>query len=190
VLVLSILRVTVIRLDETPKYLLSKGEDAKAVEIFQRIATRYKRPCSLTLEQMNDCGQTKSTFGEQRYGFSEFKAHLKGLFATKKLGISTGLIWVRELTQTNGCSLHLLIFLTALVDADRSRIPAVLRLPSRIPGLPWRKDGRRQSILHVEKLPDYQHRGYLWSSGGWLYVQYQTAWSEVYHGHWRSGLFS
>lgn len=94
VLVLSILRVTVIRLSETPKYLLSKGYDREVVEVFQKIAKRYNRPCNLTEEQLKACGDIKSTYGGSRYGFAEFAAHMHGLFQTKKLGLSTSLIWL------------------------------------------------------------------------------------------------
>ncbi len=91
---LSILRVTVIRLKETPKYLLAKGQDQAVVDTFHSIATKYNRPCSLTFEQLDACGPIKSTYGKTRYGVSEFLAHLRGLFATKKLGFSTFLIWL------------------------------------------------------------------------------------------------
>ena len=93
-LVLSVLRVTVIRLNETPKYLLSKGYDAEVVETFQKIGKKYNRPCNLTLEQLKACGEIRSTYGGSRYGFGEFKAHLKGLFQTKQLALSTSLIWL------------------------------------------------------------------------------------------------
>ncbi|KIW28339.1 uncharacterized protein PV07_08012 [Cladophialophora immunda] len=93
VFVLSILRVTVIRLKESPKYLLAKGQDADVVRTFQEIAQTYKRPCSLTVEELEACGTILPTYGKARYGFSEFMAHLRGLFATKKLGISTAMIW-------------------------------------------------------------------------------------------------
>jgi hypothetical protein len=94
VFVLSVLRVTVIRLKETPKYLLAKGEDEKVVQTFREIADKYNRPCSLTLEQLDECGPIKSTYGKSRYGVSELLAHFRGLFATRKLGFSTFLIWL------------------------------------------------------------------------------------------------
>ena len=94
VLVLSVLRVTVIKLPETPKYLLSKGYDAEVVETFQKISLKYNRPCTLTLDKLKACGDIQSTYGGSRYGFGETAAHLKGLFQTKKLGISTCLIWL------------------------------------------------------------------------------------------------
>jgi hypothetical protein len=93
VFVLSVLRVTVIRLKETPKYLLAKGQDQEVVNTFQEIAAKYNRHCSLTIEQLEACGPIKSTYGKSRYGVSELMAHLRGLFATKKLALNTSLIW-------------------------------------------------------------------------------------------------
>lgn len=93
-LVLSVLRVTAVRLNETPKYLLGKGQDQEVVDCFQKISQKYNRPCSLTIEKLKACGEIKSTYGASRYGFSELGAHLRGLFQTKKLGLSTGLIWL------------------------------------------------------------------------------------------------
>ena len=93
-LVMSILRVTVIRLRETPKFLLAKGEDEKVIETFQYLSNKYARPCSLTLEKLQACGEIQSTYGGSRFGFGEFTAHLRGLFQTKLLGFSTSMIWL------------------------------------------------------------------------------------------------
>jgi MFS family permease len=104
VFVMSILRLTVIRLRETPKFLVGEGRDAEVVDTLQYIANRYHRHCSLTLEQMQACGVTGGVLPSNRRGsvsahakkkasFSEVYMHLKGLFATKKLGLSTSLIW-------------------------------------------------------------------------------------------------
>lgn len=93
-MVCSILRVTIIRLKETPKYLLAKGQDEKVVETFQSIAKKYNRPCSLTLEELEECGPIKSTYGKHRYGVGELAAHLRGLFVTKRLGFQTSMIWL------------------------------------------------------------------------------------------------
>jgi hypothetical protein len=95
VFVLSVLRITVIRLRETPKYLLASGEDAKVVETFQYLATKYNRPCSLTLDALEACGEVKGAHSEGgRYSFSETMVHLSGLFSTRKIAISTLLIWL------------------------------------------------------------------------------------------------
>jgi MFS family permease len=104
VLVMSIARITVIRLKETPKFLVGEGKDAEVVDTLQYIAKRYNRPCSLTLEQMEACGATGgqlpagrrgsiTAHASKKFSFMEVWMHLKGLFATKKLGISTALIW-------------------------------------------------------------------------------------------------
>ncbi|OAQ80384.1 MFS transporter [Purpureocillium lilacinum] len=95
VLVMSILRVTVVRLRETPKYQLSMGEDAELVETFQFLAQKYNRPCSLTLEKLEACGTIRSV-QKKKKGFSVAGtwSHFSGLFAIKKIGISTGMIWL------------------------------------------------------------------------------------------------
>jgi len=101
VFTMSIARVTVIRLKETPKYLVGEGRDEEVVETLQFIANKYHRPCSLTLERMQTCGVTDlggrrgsvSAHSKRKFSFSEVGTHLKGLFATRKMGLSTSLIW-------------------------------------------------------------------------------------------------
>ncbi|KAH6604935.1 hypothetical protein Trco_006642 [Trichoderma cornu-damae] len=94
VFVMSILRITVVRLRETPKYLLGLGDDAKVVETFQFLAAKYDRPCSLTLEKLEACGQIQSAHGKSRFSLSETRIHFSGLFINKKMSISTVLIWL------------------------------------------------------------------------------------------------
>ncbi|RMY25559.1 hypothetical protein D0867_00646 [Hortaea werneckii] len=102
VFVMSILRITIIRLKETPKFLLGEGKDAEVVEVLRFIANKYHRPCSLTVEKLEECGVTNDT-ADRRGSLSahagskwspvEIWVHLRGLFATKKMGLSTTLIW-------------------------------------------------------------------------------------------------
>lgn len=89
-------RIFVIRLKETPKFLVGEGKDAECVEVLQGIATKYNRPCSITLEALQACGtlSTRSTSGKSKWSFAEIGTHLKGLYATKRIGISTTLIWL------------------------------------------------------------------------------------------------
>lgn len=94
VFVMSVLRITVVRLKETPKYLLGLGEDAQVVETLQYLASRYNRPISLTLEKLEACGQVKGAHSKKRLSMNELSIHLRGLFATKKIGTSTLLIWL------------------------------------------------------------------------------------------------
>ena len=93
VLVLSILRITIIRLKETPKYLLGMGEDAQVVETLQYLANRYNRPCSLTLERLEGCGTIQSTHSKNRFSIGELLIHIRGLFSSRKMTISTIMIW-------------------------------------------------------------------------------------------------
>ena len=89
-------RIFVIRLKETPKFLIGEGKDAECVEVLQGIATKYKRPCSLTLEALQACGTiaTRLNQGRSRWNLGEIGVHLKGLYITKRIGISTTLIWL------------------------------------------------------------------------------------------------
>lgn len=97
VLFMSLLRITVVRLRETPKYLLGMGEDAKLIETIEFLSHRYNRPCSLTLAQLQACGVVRGTHSTKR-GVSavwgEAVVHLRGLFATRQMAISTILIWL------------------------------------------------------------------------------------------------
>lgn len=91
---MSVARITVIRLKETPKYLLGEGKDAELVEGFQIMAKKYNRPCSLTVEMLDACGTIHSAHGKSRFSVSELATHFRGLFATKKIALSTLLIWL------------------------------------------------------------------------------------------------
>lgn len=103
VFVMSMLRLTVIRLRETPKFLVGEGQDEKVIEVFQSIATKYNRPCSLTIEKMNACGVTGAwnqerrgsvgTHAKSKWSPMEIWVHIRGLYATKRIGLSTTLIW-------------------------------------------------------------------------------------------------
>jgi hypothetical protein len=91
---MSILRITVIRLRETPKYLLGEGKDEQMVAAFYDMAKKYNRPCTITVEELQACGTVRSTHGKSRFSISEVMIHFRGLFATKKMGLSTCLIWL------------------------------------------------------------------------------------------------
>lgn len=94
VFVMSVARVTVIRLKETPKYLLGTGDDAKLVETLHAIATRYNRRCSLTLDRLQECGVVQGTHSKSRFSFGETIVHFRGLFVTRQMVVSTVLIWL------------------------------------------------------------------------------------------------
>ena len=101
VFVMSILRITVIRLQETPKFLLGEGKDEEVVHVLTSIATKYNRPCSLTIERLEACGITGgerrasvSAHARSKWSPQEIWVHLAGLYATKRIGFSTTLIWL------------------------------------------------------------------------------------------------
>jgi hypothetical protein len=94
VFVMSIARITVIRLKETPKYLLAEGRDEDVVAGFQAMAKKYNRPCSITLEALEACGPVQGTHSKSKWSIAEVTIHFRGLFATKQIGISTCLIWL------------------------------------------------------------------------------------------------
>ena len=96
VLAMSLLRVTVVRLRETPKYLLSARQDARLVADLQALAQQYGRPCSLTIEKLEACGPIRAASGagaSTGFFLSNTWIHLSGLFATRRMAISTVMIW-------------------------------------------------------------------------------------------------
>jgi hypothetical protein len=93
IFLLSILRVTVIRLRETPKFLLGQGKDAEVVHLFQELSQRYNRPLSLTIEQLDACGTVSSAHSRSRFSMAEFLVHFRSLFVTRKVAATTALLW-------------------------------------------------------------------------------------------------
>jgi hypothetical protein len=93
VFVMSIARVTVIRFTETPKYLLCQGRDEDVVKGFQRLAQKYNRVCDITVEQLAACGEVKSAHAKNTASWAEIMVHLRGLFGTKRMAVSTALVW-------------------------------------------------------------------------------------------------
>jgi len=96
VLIMSLLRVTVIRLQETPKFLLGEGKDQEVVDTLQSIAKKYNRTCSLTIDRLAACGVTdlKRGHASRRASPREAWGHVQGLFKTRRMAISTSLIWL------------------------------------------------------------------------------------------------
>lgn len=99
VFVLSVLRITIIRLQETPKYLIAEGKDSDAVRVLQEIATRYNRPCCISLDRLEACGLSRSSnnpsvgMAQRLLNPEEVIYHLRGLFVTRKMAVSTTLVW-------------------------------------------------------------------------------------------------
>jgi hypothetical protein len=96
VFIMSILRISIIRLKETPKFLVGEGRDEECVETLLFIAKKYNRSCSLTLEKMQACGMlsTRASQGKSKWGLGGVWGHIRGLYSTRRIGISTSLIWL------------------------------------------------------------------------------------------------
>ncbi|ROT43798.1 hexose transporter [Sodiomyces alkalinus F11] len=95
VFVMSMSRVLVVRLKETPKYLLGQGRDAEVVDNLQAIAKRYDRPCDLTLEQLASHGDI--TPAKRRRGTPPVRLALSTLmvwFSWTLIGLAYPLFYV------------------------------------------------------------------------------------------------
>lgn len=93
VFVLSMLRVVVIRFHETPKFLLCQGLDDEVVKLLGDLAHKHNRECTLTVEQLQACGQINSTHATNKASFAELAVHIRGLFSTRTMALSTALVW-------------------------------------------------------------------------------------------------
>lgn len=100
-LLFAILRVFVFPLHESPRYLLGRGRDDDAVAVIHEIARYNRTETSLTVENLKDAGHR----AEQQADTHKWRVlsessvwtakHVRSLFATKKMALSTSLlIWI------------------------------------------------------------------------------------------------
>ncbi|KAL5001541.1 major facilitator superfamily domain-containing protein [Aspergillus recurvatus] len=96
VLVASILRLVLLHMAETPKWLVSQNRDDELIEILSRLSKKYNRPFSLALEELSSQGRVQDT---EKSVFSALRlaSHFTGLFSTKKLTYSTVMIIINWL---------------------------------------------------------------------------------------------
>lgn len=105
IFIMWILRACVFRLYKSPRYLVSRGEDEKAIHVLQTIARINGVHCSLTVEQLRAAGinagaSSQVTKGAEKRGIlavtksvlSESMTHVKALFASRKMAWSTSLL--------------------------------------------------------------------------------------------------
>lgn len=78
VFVLSLLRLLVIRLKESPIWLLSQNRDAEVVKIIQEIAHAAGKESSLTLAQLESIGPVMIISGLKAYNPMIILYHIKG----------------------------------------------------------------------------------------------------------------
>ena len=88
VLVLGILRISVVRMVQTPRWLLSQNRDEEVINVLHGIAAKYSRSFSLTLEQLQSHGRVINT-EKSVWSGPRLRKHFSGLFDTRALGWST-----------------------------------------------------------------------------------------------------
>ena len=110
-LALWCLRALVFRLYESPRYLVARGEDEKAVAVLHAVARINGTTCSLTVEQLKRAGagavasssasplivnvneeHKLGLRGLAKRSLKEMWIHVKSLFATRKVAWSTSLL--------------------------------------------------------------------------------------------------
>ena len=103
-MVMFALRFFAFTLYESPKFLMGRGRDEKAVETVHKIAKRNKKTSSLTVEELVASGE--SFGGKQAAQGTDARAvlkrrlekvnleHVRALFRTRKLAFSTSIITV------------------------------------------------------------------------------------------------
>ncbi|KAI6758841.1 hypothetical protein HG530_011081 [Fusarium avenaceum] len=97
-LLMFLARFLLFKIYESPKYLMSKGRDEEAVQVVHTVAKKNGKTSNLTLEDLKACepegyvAQTDASAALKRYLEKVDLSHIKALFVTRKLGLSTGLI--------------------------------------------------------------------------------------------------
>lgn len=108
----GVIRIFVFKMPESPRYLLSKGRDAEAVEAVNYIARFNGKPETLTVSMLQDIDASlglATTDADARQGLSrreiirenlkDYKGvNYKSLFATRKFALHTSLTWLIWLT--------------------------------------------------------------------------------------------
>ena len=119
-LVIFFLRFVVFRFQESPKFLLYRGRDAKAVDVLQKIAKFNSRESSITLESFKalsdehtamahsitdipiyDTGVESTWVEKIKHEFQRFKI----LFSSFRLARLTILVWITYIFDYWGFSI-------------------------------------------------------------------------------------
>lgn len=102
VLICALLRITVIRMVESPKYEIGQGKDEEVIKILDKLAESGKTVNPLTIEDLRACGTIKKDFSDKkfldkiqpRHAFTTLGNNFRGLYANKKLGWTSTLIFL------------------------------------------------------------------------------------------------
>ena len=111
-LLVFVLRSVIFRLQESPKFLLYRGKNARAIEVLENIALYNKTTCSLTLEQLQAVEREHNsllsgdTSEEELPTWSESVklelARFKILFSSPQMIRLTTLIWLTYICDFTG----------------------------------------------------------------------------------------
>lgn len=91
VIVLSILRLLVIKMIQTPKWLVSQNRDEDVIQVLGDLAQTYDRPFYLTHEALQSQGRVLHT-EKSVWSALRLRKHFAGLFETRILAYSTTMI--------------------------------------------------------------------------------------------------
>lgn len=94
-MIMFLLRFVCFTIFESPKYLMGRGKDEEAVRVVHEVARRNGKTSSLTVEDLQRLGELQGTAASNAVHRNLEKLnleHIKGLFATPKLALSTSLI--------------------------------------------------------------------------------------------------
>ena len=91
VLVMATLRLLVLKMQQTPKWLISQNRDGEAYNIIMSISRKYNRPLGLSLETLQSQGRVLHT-EKSVWSALRLRKHFAGLFETKLLAYSTVMI--------------------------------------------------------------------------------------------------
>lgn len=93
--VLAVIRVFFMKMEESPKWLVSQGEFEKAVEVLHEISRVNKKAIDLNVSYFQTLPETVEHKVNDKV--LTHAVHLRGLFLAKKLALSTSgliLLWI------------------------------------------------------------------------------------------------
>lgn len=92
VLVTALARVFLIRMVQTPRWLIAQNRDEEVIKTLDQMAKKAKRPHHLTLDRLQAEGTVRHTELSE-WSALRIKMHFKGLFQTRLLAYSTVMIF-------------------------------------------------------------------------------------------------
>ena len=191
------LRFIVFRFQESPKYLLYRGKDEKAVKVLHHIAKFNGRESAINLEMFSALTDEDSSVGTRDTGTpilgagsKQIKSSLwekaklevvryKILFSTSQMARLTILVWIIYMFDYWGFSiagLWILFMQGGLISLLFCR-----QLSAKDPV--GEKHGHKtHNGTDVSRFRDYLYLRHSWCTPGCAYVWSSTRWTKVGHG--------